>query len=66
MFRSSKGGGKRFDANAITLSQLQALKERLLTVLSTFVNNPAQKQTAIDAIDEIQVELNIIAIKYAI
>lgn len=72
MFRRDKGTARRIDAHGITLAQLQTLKERLLTVLSTYLTsnnrNPTteNRETALGAIDAIQTELNVIAIKYAL
>ncbi len=70
MFRKTNGHAKRFDANAMTLSQLQSLKQRLLDVLGEFVRNTSIttefRGDILLRIDAIQLELNAIAIKYAL
>jgi hypothetical protein len=70
MFRKTNGTAKRFDPNALTLSQLQTLKQRLLAVLEEFLNPETNTSTArggiLEKIDAIQEDLNTIAIKLAI
>jgi preprotein translocase subunit YajC len=70
MFRKTNGTAKRFDPNALTLSQLQTLKQRLIAVLDEFLNPETNTSTArggiLGKIDAIQEDLNTIAIKLAI
>ena len=76
MFRKTNGHAKRFDANAMTLSQLQTLKQRLIAALSEFITTISEATTdetrttirvaSLRKIDAIQLELNAIAIKYAL
>lgn len=70
MFRKSHGTAKRFDPNALTLSQLQTLKQRLIAVLDEFLSatsiSAGFRTTTLEKIDAIQNELTVLAVKLAI
>lgn len=69
MFRKHNGTAKRFDPNALTFTQLQTLKQRLIAVLGEFLtaNDKAAVRVAIlEKIDAIQNELTVLAVKLAI
>ena len=68
MFRRDKGTAKRFDAHAITLAQLQTLKERVIAILGQFLSgNVADlRGDTLNEINAIQAALNTIAVRYAL
>ena len=69
MFRKTNGTAKRFDPNALTLSQLQTLKQRLIAVLDEFLSatdKAAARAGIITQIDAIQNEITLLAVKLAI